>query len=187
MPTTKPCSVCQKPYGQGLQTLRWFNKSQFCSRRCSVRRTAELARQRRVAMTQNCINCGSPILFDERAKPYQRRSRKFCGSDCRSGVFHANWRGGRYEISKGYMRVNTRVGQTDYEHRVIAERVLGRPLKRDEVVHHIDGNKRNNTHSNLLICTNAYHRWLHEEMSNRYAQEHFGSARWSPSTDGLAC
>jgi hypothetical protein len=36
-------------------------------------------------------------------------------------------------------------------HRVIMERKLGRPLKRGEVVHHIDGDIRNNDPSNLML------------------------------------
>ena len=38
-----------------------------------------------------------------------------------------------------------------HTHRVVAEKMLGRSLKRGEVVHHIDGNKRNNSPENLMI------------------------------------
>lgn len=48
-----------------------------------------------------------------------------------------------------------------HEHRVVAEQILGRPLKSDEVVHHIDGNKRNNDPSNLQIMTQSEHVKLH--------------------------
>lgn len=49
-----------------------------------------------------------------------------------------------------------------HEHRIIAERVLGRPLVRNEVVHHIDGNKRNNAPENIRVFPSqsehaAYH------------------------------
>lgn len=36
-------------------------------------------------------------------------------------------------------------------HRVVAELLLGRKLKRGEVVHHIDGNKQNNDRENLMV------------------------------------
>lgn len=40
-----------------------------------------------------------------------------------------------------------------YEHRVVAEMKLGRPLKKGEVVHHIDGNFRNNDPDNLMVLS----------------------------------
>lgn len=38
-----------------------------------------------------------------------------------------------------------------HEHRVVAEKLLGRQLKHGEVVHHIDGNKRNNDPDNICV------------------------------------
>ena len=53
---------------------------------------------------------------------------------------------------KSYVKVNG-----IHEHRVIAEEMLGRPLKSYGVVHHIDGNKRNNDPRNLKVMTQSEH------------------------------
>jgi hypothetical protein len=51
------------------------------------------------------------------------------------------------------------------EHRYIMEKHLGRPLKKKEVIHHIDGDKANNNIDNLVLCDNAReHNIIHTEM-----------------------
>lgn len=42
-----------------------------------------------------------------------------------------------------------------YTHIVVAEKYLGRPLVKGEVVHHIDENKLNNDYTNLAVLPNA--------------------------------
>ena len=48
-----------------------------------------------------------------------------------------------------------------YEHRLVAENTLGRPLSADEQVHHLDGNKQNNSPDNLEVLTFTEHRVKH--------------------------
>ena len=67
--------------------------------------------------------------------------------------------------------IYTENGKREYEHIVIAEKALGRRLKRGEVVHHINMQKTDNRKTNLLVCTSAYHAWLHQEMGRRWALE----------------
>ena len=86
-----------------------------------------------------------------------------------------NWKGGRSLTSHGYvlLRVGVEHHLADvrgyaYEHRVLAERKLGRRLLPGEVVHHRDHNKRNNHPDNLEVTTVSRHRFHHRSIeSNR--------------------
>lgn len=50
----------------------------------------------------------------------------------------------------------------EWEHRIIAARVLGKPLPPKAQVHHVDDDGRNNANDNLVICQDAaYHKDLH--------------------------
>ncbi len=82
------------------------------------------------------------------------------------------WRGGRIVDYDGYVLIKTpehphkdRHGYVR-EHRLVVEQVLGRYLLPTEVVHHIDGNRQNNTPENLEVySSNALH--LAETLKGR--------------------
>lgn len=60
-------------------------------------------------------------------------------------------------------------------HRVIAEKMIGRDLKPGEVVHHLDGNIRNNCPKNLMVLkSQSEHAKIHfsKEIGGG-ANEHF--------------
>jgi hypothetical protein len=61
--------------------------------------------------------------------------------------------------------IGGRKGKAKYVHHLKAEAVLGRTLKHNEEVHHVDGDPSNNENSNLVICPNhAYHMMLHRRQ-----------------------
>jgi len=59
-----------------------------------------------------------------------------------------------------YVTIKTASGKV-YAHRVLAQRWLGRPLRADEVVHHIDLDGYNNLPGNLQVATRAQHAASH--------------------------
>lgn len=71
------------------------------------------------------------------------------------GGRHHNWRGGRHIGVDGYVRVTAGSGRR-HEHRVVMERLLGRPLRQHEAVHHKNGRKDDNCPDNLELCVDRH-------------------------------
>lgn len=117
-----------------------------------------------------CEHCGT-------AFSYKDKSARFCSTRCfaksRPMEKHPQWGGGKTKTRRGYIHVRMGNDTRQYEHRAIAERILGRKLSFNEVVHHVNGDKSDNRNCNLLICGRGYHKWLHDRMSYLYQREHF--------------
>lgn len=72
---------------------------------------------------------------------------------------------GYYETWVGKHTIPDMKGGYYKEHRIMAEVMLGRELLQEEIVHHIDGDKTNNTYDNLdVLSGDAKHRNVHNQL-----------------------
>ena len=97
--------------------------------------------------------------------PWFKTGPPFCKN---RGPRHHNWRGGRKKTSGGYIYKSCwghpRATSTGYvlEHILVAEKMLGRRLKKGEIVHHRNGKKSDNRPSNLVVLkSQAEHQSFH--------------------------
>ena len=119
-----------------------------------------------------CEHCGVEFLAQQ--SELERGASKYCTPRCGYDAKRATE--GRKRFRDGYVHVMVD-GKDVREHRIIAEKALGRKLSRKEIVHHINGDRADNRNENLLICHQGYHKWLHERMAQLYMDEHFSKAR----------
>ena len=100
----------------------------------------------------------------------KKLSKKTCQkiSKANFGRKGNSWKGGKFCDKDGYVFIHTGIYHKNkkkryvLEHRLIMEKHIGRKLKKNEVIHHIDGNPSNNNVSNLkLFSSHSEHMKLH--------------------------
>lgn len=77
-----------------------------------------------------------------------------------TGIRHPKWKGGK-NVVDGYVWVYIGPYRYKAEHRLIVEQDLGRELRSDEIVHHLNGNKMDNRLDNLVVMTRSEHAVAH--------------------------
>jgi predicted alpha/beta superfamily hydrolase len=92
-----------------------------------------------------------------------RSSREFCSNLCRSSYRRSNNRPGKW-MENGYIVIYSGDGNGIKEHVFKMEKKIKRKLKRNEVVHHINGIRDDNRMCNLLLMTNGEHSRLHRQQ-----------------------
>ena len=145
-----------------------------------IRRARELGRKGHARYQwHSCESCGECrwVQYNQLLAGRHKQC-KACANDARakalaakSGGLAPNWRGGRYVCAAGYIRVL--IAKTDpfsamaqpngyvAEHRLVMARHLGRSLRRDEVVHHKNGDKQDNRLQNLELLSASAHALRH--------------------------
>lgn len=92
----------------------------------------------------------------------------------RGGDLHAKTRakrGSGYIAPDGYKRVVTPDGRTLPEHRYVMEKIIGRPLRPEENVHHLDGRRSFNDPSNLELWSKSQPAGQRVEDKLQWARE----------------
>lgn len=149
-----------------------------------------------------CVGCGNsfhPVYGCE-------ESARYCANKCKRGHFKHSQQS-KEQMSKNmkgrpcvnrkekidrsgywyiYMPTHPFSGKQGYiaEHRLVMEAKVGRYLKLEEAVHHIDHDTKNNSIDNLELCeshgehTKIHHRDLFERQKIEFKGKHF-----SPRTE----
>ena len=146
-----PCDWC------GKTTLRYPSKIKahnFCSRACLAAFSSRGQNPNGYAELKDYVNISQHMSDLNRKLNPQRMTA-----------------GTREKLRQS--RLGTGQGKTyakrfgRHEHRIVAEQMLGRPLRPGEVVHHIDGNKRNNAPENLMVfASQAEHALWHKKAGD---------------------
>jgi HNH endonuclease/NUMOD3 motif-containing protein len=118
-------------------------------------------------VSRECLTCGKP--FEVRQDFVKKGKGKFCSKACsKVGVLNPFWRGGIAKAGqyiKVYIPNHPDSNKAGYmlEHRLVMEAKIGRPLTKDEIVHHINHVKTDNDPDNLMILDRSSHKSLHNQ------------------------
>ena len=110
--------------------------------------------------------CGKKCNSEHKKITMAGRGNYFYGKHDRPWNYDAEARW-KVRQSTGYIRIifKDKNGKKcfKYEHREVIEGYLKRPIKRSEVIHHINGDRSDNRLENLLLCSQSQHMKLHKK------------------------
>lgn len=146
---------CEQCGGEMRVYKHLIGHKRFCSRSCHVNSMTL------VSPLRQCEHCGRDFATARMPNKNGQRTgnlskQRFCGARCRNLARPAF----RPYIDRHGYRVLRKSRGADapqvYEHRVVMEKIIGRPLRSEETVHHRDGNRSNNEPENLELWSSRH-------------------------------
>lgn len=145
------CVTCGKPRAAGRRECK------SCYRKSAARRSRERYYagngKNRTHYSHCCPACGVSYITTH-------KDAYLC-STCSAKAKHAS------RVITRYAYSHFAKGRLVWQHRAIAESVIGRRLYTNEVVHHIDGDKSHNDLSNLIVMPCSEHAKLHHYLGKQ--------------------
>ena len=152
-PITKKCLTCGKEF-------RLFycqrNDRKYCSRACASVATGKRYSAARTVIT--CLQCGKQFEI----APHRKAAAKFCGRQCQNTWLSRAYAQAKGDAMRGTGKKTKYLKEANrHQHRIVAEKKIGRKLEKGEVVHHVDENSWNNDPDNLVVITQSIHARIH--------------------------
>lgn len=165
------CPECGSSFSPKHPTQR------YCSQRCKWTHNNR-TRTLKPNVIYDCVVCGKHVERYVSPSAQKNQALRYCSRTCArkalSGDKHHAWNGGISINDQGYVHRyapdHPHATERGYvrEHRLMVEQSLGRYLRPEEVVHHINGDVSDNRLENLqLFANNAEHKAFEDQSRKR--------------------
>lgn len=164
--TCRQCGAdfTMKPSYAAALRKKWGRDPLYCSTRCM----GDAKKLPDAEWQVSCVQCGKPMPIQRRPGGTINRQKRLCSTECRSAFRRLDYQAKhpdqvptRNRYKNGYWRVvipgkNGGPSREVFEHRYVMEQHLGRPLLPAETVHHVDGDRGNNSLGNLELFSSRH-------------------------------